>query len=181
MQQFAIIVSGLPASGKSTVGLQIASALELPYLDKDDFLEQLFASEGVGDEHMRRRLSREADVMFRDAAQGMSNVVLVSHWRPRGSSLETGTSTAWLTASFASIVEVFCRCTPAESRHRFFLRKRHEGHLDQTRNPEQFEVQMIEIESGYPLRIGQLIEFNATEQSDLTVVIEQIKSLLLRP
>lgn len=43
-----IIVSGIPASGKSTIGRAVAAALELAMLDKDEILETLFSSRGVG-------------------------------------------------------------------------------------------------------------------------------------
>jgi len=36
-----IILTGLPASGKSTLGRAVAAALGLPMLDKDDILEAL--------------------------------------------------------------------------------------------------------------------------------------------
>ena len=49
-----VVVSGLPASGKSTVARTLAGALGLPLLDKDVFLEALFASDGIGDAAWRR-------------------------------------------------------------------------------------------------------------------------------
>ena len=53
-----IVLSGLPASGKSTLGRAVAKALRLPMLDKDELLEALFESRGIGDADWRRRLSR---------------------------------------------------------------------------------------------------------------------------
>lgn len=44
-----VIVSGLPASGKSRLGAVLAPLLCLPMLDKDAFLEALFEGDGVGD------------------------------------------------------------------------------------------------------------------------------------
>ena len=45
MQRY-IIVTGLPASGKSTIGRAVAAALNLPLLDKHEILEGLFAIKG---------------------------------------------------------------------------------------------------------------------------------------
>ena len=42
VDRFFIVVSGLPGSGKSTLGQQLATALGLPFLDKDTILERLF-------------------------------------------------------------------------------------------------------------------------------------------
>lgn len=49
MMNTATVLSGLPASGKTTVGRGIASAMAIPLLDKDDFLEDLFEKHRVGD------------------------------------------------------------------------------------------------------------------------------------
>src|SRR6185503_9635379 len=59
-----VIVSGLPASGKSTLARRLAPLLSLPVLDKDDILEALFSSLGVGDAAWRAKLSRSADDTF---------------------------------------------------------------------------------------------------------------------
>ncbi|SED18936.1 shikimate kinase [Streptomyces sp. TLI_105] len=45
-----VIVSGLPASGKTTLGRRLATGLGLPLVDKDAILEFLYGSLGVGDE-----------------------------------------------------------------------------------------------------------------------------------
>jgi hypothetical protein len=42
-----IVVTGLPASGKSTVGVTVARALGLSLFDKDEILEALFEALGV--------------------------------------------------------------------------------------------------------------------------------------
>ncbi len=36
-----VVVTGLPASGKSTIARQLCAALALPLLDKDELLEAL--------------------------------------------------------------------------------------------------------------------------------------------
>jgi predicted kinase len=56
-----VVVSGLPGSGKTTVGRHLAAALDLPLLDKDAILEGLFERKGIGDTAWRRALSRESD------------------------------------------------------------------------------------------------------------------------
>ena len=48
MRPVAIVISGLPASGKTTLGMAVAKSLSIPYLDKDHFLERLYEKEGVG-------------------------------------------------------------------------------------------------------------------------------------
>ena len=57
MDRCFVVVSGLPGSGKSTLPQQLAAALKLVLLDKDDILERLFDSNGVGDGDWGRALS----------------------------------------------------------------------------------------------------------------------------
>ena len=65
-----VVFSGLPGSGKSTLARQLAPALGLPLLDKDDFLDALFDERGIGDLAWRAALSREADRRLALAGRG---------------------------------------------------------------------------------------------------------------
>lgn len=53
MTKAFIVISGIPASGKTTLASQLAPVLNLPLLDKDDILESLFDSLGIGDAEWR--------------------------------------------------------------------------------------------------------------------------------
>jgi shikimate kinase len=81
MQRRYIILTGIPASGKSTIGLAIATSLGLEMLDKDEILEALFDTEGVGDVEWRTRLSRAADEILREKAVRSEGAVITSWWR----------------------------------------------------------------------------------------------------
>jgi len=76
-----IVVSGLPGSGKTTLARQLAPALNLPLIDKDEILDRLFDSKGVGDAKWRRTLSRESDAILQREAASLNGAVLVSFWR----------------------------------------------------------------------------------------------------
>ncbi|MEM7122208.1 MAG: AAA family ATPase [Pseudomonadota bacterium] len=178
MATLAIVMSGLPASGKTTLGRAIAEALDLPCLDKDDFLERLYETEGTGDRVHRRRLSRRSDKAFQDAAETLDTAVLISHWRPRGGPDDTGTPTAWLGKTFDTIVEVCCVCSPELAARRFVARQRHPGHLDAARGHDGTLARMRSLAPGYPLRIGHLVEVTADGKSDWPSMIEHIKARL---
>ena len=64
MENYCIIITGLPGSGKSTIGRLIAKALNIPMFDKDDYLEKLFEERGINDLAWRQKLSRESDLQF---------------------------------------------------------------------------------------------------------------------
>lgn len=107
-----VIVSGLPASGKTTLARGLAAGLGLPLVDKDVILESLYDALGVGDEAWRRRLSRAADDVLYALAADAGRAVLVNWWRP-------DTAPARLHALGARLVEVHCACDPALVAERF--------------------------------------------------------------
>lgn len=135
MQGF-VIVSGLPASGKSTLARSLAQELVLPLLDKDDFLEALFPTTGVHEEALRRQLSRQADAELQHAAMRLQGAVVTSWWRHPRSTSDSGTPVEWLSA-LRTVVEVYCRCSPVVAASRFLARSRHPGHLDALRRPAE--------------------------------------------
>ncbi|MGB3315402.1 MAG: AAA family ATPase [Albidovulum sp.] len=147
----AVIVTGLPASGKSTLARALGRALQWPVLDKDDFLEDLFALHDTVTPEKRRSLSREADEAFRVAAKGFEQVILVSHWRPRTGPDGTGTATGWLDTAFDRVIEVHCDCPPERAARQFRNRRRHPGHLDHLKSYDDITRQMAELSNGFPL------------------------------
>jgi len=171
----AIIVTGLPASGKSTVARQIASALSWEILDKDDFLENLYEVHGVTSWDERKKLSRDSDLLFQQNAERAKSPVLVSHWRPTSGSDDSGTPTNWLERNFEKIVEVNCHCNPQIATRRFLERQRHPGHLDQERDPSELAEHMQKLSVAYPLNIGITVEANTENTIDFTILIEQIR------
>ena len=133
-----VVVSGLPASGKTTLGRALAAAWALPFIDKDEILEPLFEREGTGgtsgiggtrDAPWRQRLSQAADAAFARQAQASGGAVLASWWRHPLSSAATGTPTEWLRRLPGSTMELHCECSAATAVARFMARVRHPGHL----------------------------------------------------
>src|SRR5215210_7518714 len=150
-------MSGLPGSGKTTVGRRLAHALGLPMLDKDDILEALFDSLGVGDAEWRQRLSRSADEVLRKLAEQTAGAVLTSFWRhPRGTG-ESGTPTGWLSSLPGKVVEVHCVCPPEIAAERFSSRERHEGHLDRNKGQDELIVSLTQLAAHGPLGLGPLV------------------------
>jgi predicted kinase len=170
-----IVVSGLPGSGKSTVARELAPRVQLPLLDKDDFLEALFDERGYGDMATRSLLSREADQRFVAAAQAVSGACLVSWWRHVQADPRSGTATAWLAELRAPVIELYCRCRVETALDRFIRRRRHPGHFDAARSADSLRAQFASFAALGPLGCGPIIEVD-TEQPPrldaLLVVLE---------
>ena len=168
-----IVVSGLPASGKSTLARAIADALRLPRLDKDEILESLFDTLGVGDSAWRNKLSRDADDELRRHACALPGAVIVSWWHHPHSASESGTPTEWLSSLAGELVELYCVCSPSVAASRFVSRKRHAGHLDAQKSLAAVQASFEEQASLGPLKLGRVLEVN-------TEVSLRAKELLAR-
>jgi gluconate kinase len=169
-----VIVSGLPASGKSTVGQAIASGLGLPFLDKDNLLEPLFERTPTTDEQGRNELSRLADASFRERALSAEGGVLVSWWKHPRSLAASGTPTQWLSFLHGTLVEVHCVCAAPIAVERFLARKRHFGHLDGRHLRSQLLVQFNRQQSLGPLGVGSLVQVGTDGTVEMGALLHKI-------
>ena len=175
MQRY-IIVTGIPASGKSTVGHAVAGALALPMLDKDEILETLFNSQGVGNAEWRTRLSRAADEALRERALRSGGAVIASWWRHPASQVESGTPIEWVSSLPGVVVELHCVCSPHLATERFLSRKRHEGHLDRIRSHAEVLASFQQHAALGPLGIGRVVEVNTERSVETGTLLAQIRS-----
>jgi len=171
-----VIVSGLPASGKSTLAAALSRALGLPLLDKDDFLEALFESQGIGDAQWRRQLSHEADAAFRRQAEQTAGAVLASWWKHPQSPSDSGTPTDWLFSLPGTKVEVHCQCSPSLAAERFLARQRSPGHLDHRWSYADLLVNFAAQASLGPLGLGTLVEISTEGQIDLAALLGEVRN-----
>ena len=175
--RIAVVMSGLPASGKSSLGRSLASQLGWPVLDKDDFLEARYEQQPVERMEERRKLSRLSDGDFQAAASELERVVLVSHWTPATGPVDTGTATAWVAQTYDRVIEVYCKCPADVAIDRFHNRTRHRGHLDAQRPRDRFAAWMAEMNDGYPLDLGTVLEVDTTQRVDLDALCAHIAAL----
>jgi predicted kinase len=146
-----VVVSGLPASGKTTLAAQLGHTLDLEHLDKDVFLNELLGREEATTVARRRQLSRLADAMLREHAAARPFAILSSWWRHPNSRANSGTDVSWLSNDATQLVEVYCECPPFVAVERFVSRQRHPGHLDALRTREDLLAQFTEAERLGPL------------------------------
>lgn len=128
-----IIVSGPPASGKSTLATYLSQRLQLPLLSKDLIKEDLFDSVGHGNRTISTELGRESFKSLirqcKERVQQSQEFILESAFRAQDGKL--------LNEIFASyrILHVSCMASNSLLIKRFSLRaksgERHRGHVDE--------------------------------------------------
>ena len=171
-----IVVSGLAASGKSTVGQELSRGLSLPLIDKDEILEGLFDALGCRDRDQRRRLSRASDeVLFRVAAASGA-AVLVNWWNH-------DSAPGRLASISETAVEVFCDCPIEVAAARFEARVRHPGHLDHLRTAEENEQGIRMLRESYrgPLGLSEpLVRVDTSSPVDAEALLERVRAVIPR-
>lgn len=164
-----IVVSGLPAAGKTAIGRHVASTMGLPFLDKDDLLEREFEKHASVDLELRQNLSRKSDEEMAAEAVALGAGTLVSFWRPTNLIVSYGTATDWLSELVAPVVELYCRCGPDVAQKRFVARMRHSGHNDAFRM-DSLVRQFQELASLGPLGLWPLATIDTDDLSDISAL-----------
>jgi dephospho-CoA kinase len=75
-----VVVSGLPASGKTSLAEPLSQALGVPLISKDAIKERLFEAVGYGGLDWSRTLSRAADTTMVRVAQDLDGAVFDNFW-----------------------------------------------------------------------------------------------------
>lgn len=128
-----VVVSGPPASGKSTLAPALAQQLALPLIAKDAIKEALMSVLPLPDVEASRQLGRAA-------VAAMLSVAAAS---PIGAVLESvffrSVAVDALQRLPGRVVEIFCRCDDATARDRYAKRagERPAGHFDDARSDEE--------------------------------------------
>ncbi|MEV6524945.1 AAA family ATPase [Longispora sp. NPDC051575] len=144
-----IVMSGLPASGKSTLARRIGERLTFPVIDKDRILEALFDTLGVGDQAWRTRLSRASDEVLVATSETARRAVLDNWWHREW-------AVPRLRQLGGLLIEVHCACDVEVASERFRARRRHPGHLDQVLTEEEAEERIARVRASFrgPLGLG---------------------------
>ena len=172
-----VVLTGLPASGKTTLGRALSDSLHLPFMDKDDVLETLFDALGAESPDDRARLSRASDAVLESMAVASHGAVLASFWRRPRLSITSGTPSEWLTTLESdAVVEVLCECDPAVAAERFARRQRHPGHFDHRFAEDELRSGFEQLVNEGPLFGSSPVRVDTSgsvELSDVTVLVRK--------
>ena len=174
----AILVNGVPASGKSTVSARLVPALlaagvpAVP-LSLDTVKEALFVHLGAGDREENRRLGRASYQAIFDSIAAFPDdlVPVVDAWHGfqppevlRGH-LER--------ARIGHVVEVWCRVPPETAAARYRARARHPGHP-----PASYADELYELAGrARPMGFGPVIELDSDGPPDPGDIVEILRLL----
>jgi predicted kinase len=183
LNPLVIIVSGPPASGKTTLARQLARELALPLLYKDGIKEALFDSLGWRDRAWSRKMGLATYGLlfyFLEAqlAAGQS-LIVESYFHP-----EAAVNLRQLQAKYPyRPFQVLCRTEGSVLLERFTLRAadpdRHPGHVDLETVEELKPVLLKGGEA--PLDIGgEALEIDTTDFSKLDIagLCSRLKEIL---
>ena len=163
-----VVVSGLAASGKTSLAEPLAQVLGVPLISKDAIKEALFEAVRYGDLTASKTLSRAADAAMVRIAQDLDGAVLDNFWYVE-------TVEELLGPLPRPIVEVFCRCDPEIAYERFRGRVRHLGHADQERDPDSLRAPFFTRAMKLPLRtLGPVVEVNTERPVDVGSVATRV-------
>jgi predicted kinase len=164
-QRSVLLISGAPASGKSTLARSLAESFGFPLISKDTIKESLFDSLGSrlgaqieSPDELSRLLSRAAMEMLWSLAPSCPRVILEANFRPK-SEYERGR----VSALQGRKLEIYCHCTPAEAARRFRERaatvRQHPAHSMKTMSAtllEEFDrpfglCPVIDVDTEHPV------------------------------
>ncbi len=180
MKSTVIVITGLPATGKTTLGIQLATHFKVPFLSKDVIKELIFDHLGVEDREFSKKTGRAAYAILYEVADQLmrsgSSFIIESNFKP---AFDNATFSAIKEKYAPEFIQVLCWANGEVLLERFAARAesgdRHPGHVD-SGNLDEFSSSLLQGRSE-PLDIdGKLIEVDTTDftKIDVDQIIKEI-------
>ena len=171
----AVVLTGVPGAGKTTLGRALASGLNAPFLSLDATKEKLYERGGGDVEGYQLRLAAEAVLADRLAAS--KGPVVVDIWIAPGR--DTRRVSSLLRANAADTVEVLCRVPADLAVDRYVRRVRGGPH----RHADQDTLRRIRaaVDLLTPLGVGRCIEVDTSTPVDVGGLLRALGQWGLSP
>jgi glucokinase len=171
----ALLVNGVPASGKSTVARAVSQAEGWPLFTLDTVKEALFAHLGAGDRGYNRLLGKASyQAIFAVLADSPQNTVaVIDAWFGfQPPEVLTGHLAR---AGIAQTAEIWCHAPGrvVGERYRARLAERHAGHLGESYVPELVAL----ADSARPLGRFPVHDIDTTRRLDLASLRRWLASI----
>ena len=176
-----VVITGPPASGKSTLASALSVEVSLPCISRDAFKEILFEELGWSDRARSQRLGRATWPL-------LYNVVGEQLRAGRSLIVEANFDPTLDAAEFVRLpafraLQIYCTATPEVIRERFAVRardsSRHPGHVDDSISAEI--TAGLEADRWAPLELdGERIDVDTTtgEPVDAAALAARIRTLI---
>lgn len=175
-QRRIVLVSGPPASGKTTIARPLAERLGFAMLSKDDIKESLYTSmKGrPGDVEFSRQIGNAAMELLWALAPHCPSVVLEANFRTK-SGYERE-KVAALARAGTQIVEVYCRIPLEEASRRFAERARTERHHP-AHALQEMSIERL-TEYAEPFGLFPVLEVDTTKPVDIDELFRLVAAVL---
>ena len=172
----AVLVNGIPASGKSTVAKALGLEAAWPLLALDTIKEALFNHLGTGDRDHNRKLGKASyEAIFASVEDfPEESTTLIDAWF--GFQPFEVLQGHLARARITHVVEVWCHAPPEVIGQRYAsrLEKRSTGHLGADYVPELVEL----ARRATPLGKFAVVDVDTTQPLAVAVVLKKIKAVL---
>ncbi len=182
MKNKVILITGFPASGKTTIGKELAKLMSIPFISKDDIKELMFDGLGWKDREWSKKLGLVSYDLLYYFAEALlaanTSFVIESNFKPE---FDNPKFSALKEKHDFDIIQILCKADGEVLFERFKKRsesgQRHPGHVDVT-NYDEFKTALL---SGRcePLDIeGKIIEVDTTDfrKIDIDAILRHLNA-----
>jgi predicted kinase len=166
-----LLVSGAPASGKSTVARSLAARLPFALISKDALKECLFdtLNQLEGDALDKpRRLSIAAMELLWTVAAGCPHAILEANFRPH-----SDYERERIQALPGRKLEIYCKCSPEEAQRRFAQRAQRSAHHPAHALRTMSAAMVAEYDQ--PMRVCPVIEVDTETPVQIGLILQAIR------